>query len=151
MSGNERSEIKCKRLAMGINKSRDINRDTKILVRHPAGIDDIDQHQHALPRSKNKGVVKAVIDAVPRKLERLIADVEGKVIVKDNVRRWPSRVAPRREKFGRSSIGDDLEVGPKELSARDMVDVLVAVDEVCYRFVRDFRNRLGVVHADRRR
>jgi hypothetical protein len=110
MAGDQHDEVEEQGLPMGFDQSRNIGSDAQVLVGHPARIDDVDEHQHALPWCIDERVVEAVVDPAMRQFQCLVTNDQGVSVVEYNMRRWSPRIAPSGQQVGRTPIRDDRDV-----------------------------------------
>jgi Molybdopterin-binding domain of aldehyde dehydrogenase len=125
MAGDQHDEVEEQGLPMGFDQSRNIGSDAQVLVGHPAQIDDVDEHQHALPWCIDERVVEAVVDPAMRQFQCLVTNDQGVSVVEYNMRRWSPRIAPSGQQVGRTPIRDDRDVASSTVQVRRLT---MAVD-----------------------
>jgi hypothetical protein len=92
-----------------------------------------------------------MIDARIVQSERLIAETQLVRVYKSNGRDRSARVFALGKSFGSFLLGDNSYILGEQIRGTDVIGVLVAIDEIFNRLGSDFRNRLKVVRAQRRR
>src|SRR5471030_1030061 len=85
---------------MRVHEAWNIDGNTKVLVGHPAGIDDVNNHERLLVGRKDEDVVDRMIDTLVSKLQTLPTMFENIGIFECHGRGWPARIPSRREQFG---------------------------------------------------
>src|SRR5215469_17398648 len=92
MTTHKSGEVVCQRLPVNLDVSRNIFRDSKILVGHVARIDHIHEHQRLLLRGVDKNIAALVIDAGIVQSKSLIAETQLVRIYNSNGRERSARV-----------------------------------------------------------
>ena len=98
--------------------------------RHPAGQEDVDQHERVVVGKVDVAVVRGVVGAVPREVNTLPAHVECVLGLEGDVRDRPGRVVLACQQLPGLDLPDPHHVLPEQRRAADVVGVVVGVDQV---------------------
>jgi hypothetical protein len=66
--------------------------EVEVVDRHPAGVDDVDEHERVVVREVNVDVVRRVVRPVIGQFDPLAADLERVAVLEGDLRRGSRRV-----------------------------------------------------------
>ena len=80
--------------------------EVEVVDGHPAGIDDVDQHQRVVVGEVDVAVVRRVIGPVPRKLDAFTADLERAAILEGLLGSRAGRIVVAQQEPPRLLVSD---------------------------------------------
>jgi hypothetical protein len=114
----------------GGDGTRDVLVQVEAVERHPAGQEDVDQHERVVVGKVDVAVVRGVVGAVPREVNTLPTHVECVLGPEGDVRDWPGRVVLACQQLLGLDLPDPHHVFPEQRRAADVVGVVVGVDQM---------------------
>ena len=100
-----------------------------VVDRHPAGVDDVDEHQRVVVREMDVDIVRRVVGAAPGQLDALSPDLERVSIGEGHIRHRPGRVVVPDKKPAGLLVPDPDDILEQE-RGRAVVGVVMGVDQV---------------------
>ena len=100
-----------------------------VVDRHPAGVDDVDEHQGVVVGEVDVDVVRRVVGAAPGQFDALSPDLESVGIGEGHVGQRTGRVVVPAQKPASLLVPDPDDV-PEERGGRAVVGVVMGVDQV---------------------
>jgi hypothetical protein len=127
-------------VARGGDVPGDVLGQVDVVDGHPAGVDDVDEHQGFVAGEVDVDVVRRVVRAVPGQLGPLTADLEGVAVGEGDLRRRPGRVVVAQQQPPGLLVPDADHVPVEQRGRAGVVGVVMRVDQV--------RDRVGHAVGD---
>src|SRR5689334_4018290 len=97
---------------------------------HPAGVDDVDEHQGVVAGEVDVDVVRRVVGAVPGQLDALPAHLQGVAVGEGDLWCGPGRVVVALQPALGFLVADADDVAAEQRGRAGVVGVVVGVDQV---------------------
>src|SRR5260370_24475089 len=117
----------------GAHVPDDVLAEVEVVDGHPAGVDDVDEHQGVVARKGDVDVVRRVVGAVPGQLDALPAHLQGVAAGEGHVRHGPGRVVVPQQQPPGLLVPDANDVAVEQRGRAGVVGVVVGVDQVGHR------------------
>src|SRR5664279_3690218 len=103
--------------------------EVEVVDGHPAGVDDVDEHQRVVVGEMDVDVVRRVVGAVPGQFDALSAHLERVAVDEDHLRDRPGRVVVAQQKPASLLVPDPDDI-LEQRGRSAVVGVVMGVHQV---------------------